>query len=169
MSFPYCTGQIPVHYNAYSTGRPDNVGEVRFRSKYIDIPNEPLYPFGYGLSYTKFEISPVKLSGGVVTDEKAVTAGVTVKNTGERAGTEVVQLYLQDIAASVVRPVRELKGFVKVELEAGEEKEITFVIDEPMLRFLRADGTVGSEEGEFNLFIGNSSDTENRAKFRYEA
>ena len=169
MSFPYCIGQIPVHYNAYSTGRPDNVGEVRFRSKYIDIPNEPLYPFGYGLSYTKFEISPVKLSGGVVTDEKAVTAGVTVKNTGERAGTEVVQLYLQDIAASVVRPVREQKGFVKVELEAGEEKEITFVIDEPMLRFLRADGTVGSEEGEFNLFIGNSSDTENRAKFRYEA
>ena len=81
----------------------------------------------------------------------------------------MVQLYLQDIAASVVRPLKELKGFRKVELKAGEEKEVTFVIDEPMLRFLRADGTVGSEEGDFSLFIGNSSNTDNQAKFRYEA
>ncbi len=169
MSFPYCVGQVPVHYNAYVTGRPDNMGQVRFRSKYIDIPNEPLYPFGYGLSYTQFEISPVRLDGDAVTAKKAVTASVTVKNTGERAGTEVVQLYLQDIAASVVRPLKELKGFRKVELKAGEEKEVTFVIDEPMLRFLRADGTVGSEEGDFSLFIGNSSNTDNQAKFRYEA
>ncbi|MDE6963829.1 MAG: glycoside hydrolase family 3 C-terminal domain-containing protein, partial [Lachnospiraceae bacterium] len=169
MSFPYCVGQVPVHYNAYVTGRPDNMGQVRFRSKYIDIPNEPLYPFGYGLSYTQFEISPVRLDGDAVTAKNAVTASVTVKNTGERAGTEVVQLYLQDIAASVVRPLKELKGFRKVELKAGEEKEVTFVIDEPMLRFLRADGTVGSEEGDFSLFIGNSSNTDNQAKFRYEA
>lgn len=168
MSFPYCVGQVPVHYNAYSTGRPDNVGEMRFRSKYIDIPNEPLYPFGYGLSYTTFEISPVRLDGSVVTDKKGITASVTVKNTGEREGTEVVQLYLQDIAASVVRPVKELKGFVKVELAPGEEKEIAFAVDEPMLRFLRFDNSTGSEEGDFNLFIGNSSDTENQAKFRYE-
>lgn len=169
MSFPYCVGQLPVHYNAYVTGRPDNVGEARFRSKYIDIPNEPLYPFGYGLSYTEFEISPIRLDGSVVNGENGITAGVTVKNIGNRAGTEVVQLYIQDIAASVVRPVKELKGFKKVELQPGEEKEITFIIDEPMLRFLRADGTVGSEEGDFHLFIGNRSDTENRINFRYEA
>lgn len=170
MSFPYCVGQLPVHYNMYSTGRPADAvgGKERFRSKYIDIPNEPLYSFGYGLSYTQFEISPVRLDGCELTEKGALTASVTVKNTGDRAGTEVVQLYLQDVAASVVRPVRELKGFTKVELAPGQEKEISFVIDEPMLRFLRADGTVGSEAGEFRVFVGNCSRTENQAKFHYE-
>ncbi|MCM1134160.1 MAG: beta-glucosidase BglX [Clostridium sp.] len=171
MSFPWCVGQEPVHYNAYSTGRPVELainGKERFRSRYIDIPNEPLYSFGYGLSYTKFEISPVKLDREVMTPGTAVTAAVTVKNTGDKAGTEVVQLYLQDVAASVVRPVKELKGFVKAELAPGQEKEVSFTIDEPMLRFLRADGTMGSEAGEFRVYVGNCSRTENRASFKLE-
>lgn len=169
MSFPYCVGQVPVYYNEYATGRPNIPGIVdRFRSKYIDIPNEPLYPFGYGLSYTKFEISTVRLSDTVVTDGKALTASVTVKNTGAAAGIQTVQLYLRDVAASVVRPVKELKGFQKISLQPGEEKEISFVIEEPMLRFLRADGTVGSEEGSFHLWIGDSSAAENRAEFMYK-
>ncbi|MGN0400313.1 MAG: glycoside hydrolase family 3 C-terminal domain-containing protein, partial [Blautia sp.] len=168
MSFPYCVGQVPVYYNAYSTGRPNLPGlEERYRSKYIDIPNAPLYPFGYGLSYTKFRISPIRLSGTVVKDGEPVTAAVTVNNTGKMAGTQVVQLYIQDIAASVVRPVKELKGFKKVSLDPGEEKEISFVIDESMLRFLRGNGTVGSEDGEFRIWIGDSSITENQEKIIY--
>lgn len=169
MSFPYSVGQVPVHYNEYMTGRPWTPGVLdKFRSRYTDIPNAPLYPFGYGLSYTEFEISPVRLSGDVVRDGAPVTASVTVRNTGTRAGTEVLQLYLRDVAASVVRPVKELKGFQKAELQPGEEREISFTIDEPMLRFLRADGTVGSEAGAFRLWIGESSATENEAGFRYE-
>lgn len=169
MSFPYCVGQVPVHYNEYSTGRPNLEGmQERFKSKYIDIPNAPLYPFGYGLSYTSFEISPVRLSKDTVTDGQPIKAGVTVKNTGEMEGTEVVQLYIQDIAASVVRPVKELKGFEKVKLCPNEEKQVEFTIDEPMLRFLRADGSVGSEEGEFRIWIGNSSNAKNEAAFRYQ-
>lgn len=169
MSFPYCVGQVPVYYNEYSTGRPYVPGITdHLRSKYMDIPNEPLYPFGYGLSYTEFEISPVRLSSSVMRADKPVTASVLVKNVGSRTGTQVVQLYLRDVAASVVRPVRELKGFQKVTLAPGEEQKITFLIEEPMLRFLRSDGTVGSEEGKFLVWIGDSSRTDNGTEFRYE-
>ena len=166
ISFPYCVGQVPVYYNSYSTGRPNLPGMTeRFRSKYIDIPNAPLYPFGYGLSYTKFEISPLTLSSSYMKSEEIITVAVNVKNTGDCKGTQVVQLYLQDVAASVVRPVKELKGFKKVELEPGEEKKVEFAIDEQMLRFLRADGTVGSEPGMFRVWVGDSSQTENVAEF----
>ncbi len=166
MSFPYCVGQVPVHYNEYATGRPNLEGmQERFKSKYIDIPNAPLYPFGYGLSYTNFEISPVTISKDIVTDGQSIKASVTVKNIGQVEGTEVIQLYIQDVAASVVRPVKELKGFEKVKLCPNEEKQVEFTIDEPMLRFLRADGTVGSEEGKFRIWIGSNSDTKNEAVF----
>lgn len=166
ISFPYCVGQVPVYYNSYSTGRPNLPGMTeRFRSKYIDIPNAPLHPFGYGLSYTKFEISPLTLSSSYMKSEEIITVAVNVKNTGDCKGTQVVQLYLQDVAASVVRPVKELKGFKKVELEPGEEKKVEFAIDEQMLRFLRADGTVGSEPGMFRVWVGDSSQTENVAEF----
>lgn len=158
MSFPHCVGQVPVYYNAFTTGRPTipNVPE-RFKSKYLDIPNDPLYPFGYGLSYTDFAISPVTLDNAVLTADSEIRAKVTVSNTGSVSGTEVVQLYIQDAFGSVVRPKKELKGFKKITLAAGESQEVEFVIDEPMLRFLRADDTVGSEPGLFRVWVANSS------------
>lgn len=167
MSFPYCVGQVPVFYNAYSTGRPDSPDvKEKFRSKYLDIPNEPLYPFGFGLSYTNFDISQVALSQDTVTDHQPIKVNVAVRNTGDVCGTQTVQLYIQDVSASVVRPVKELKGFKKVALAPGEEQAVEFVIDEPMLRFLRADKTVGSEPGLFRVWVGDSSVTENMAEFR---
>lgn len=167
MSFPYCVGQTPVHYNEYSTGRPHVKGKDkdRFRSKYLDIPNEPLYPFGYGLSYTKFEISPVVLSSQEITAGESLQASVQVKNIGERAGTEVVQLYIRDLAASVVRPVRELKGFQKVDLKPGEEREIVFQITEQELKFYSANRVWECEPGEFEAMVGADSMTQNSARF----
>lgn len=168
MSFPYCVGQVPVYYNHYATGRPLSGKEdpVFYRSRYLDIPNEPLYPFGYGLSYTEFTISPVSLSSTSIGQENgSLTASVTVKNVGKVSGTETVQLYIRDIAASVVRPVKELKGFQKVTLNAGEERTVQFEVTEEMLRFHTADGSCRSEKGRFCLWIGNSSDTENGTEF----
>lgn len=171
VSFPYSVGQIPVHYNAYATGRPLMGKEdiAFYRSKYLDIPNSPLYPFGYGLSYTDFVISPVKLStktiGGV---QKNLKAAVMVKNVGSRKGTETVQLYIRDISASVVRPVKELKGFLKVTLEPGEEQTVEFEITEEMLQFHDAGGRLISEPGSYLLWIANSSDTGAAADFTLE-
>lgn len=166
MSFPYSVGQVPVHYNEYNTGRPYTSGSMnKFLSKYLDIPNKPLYPFGYGLSYTDFEISPVVLSSAKMKEEETITAKAVIKNTGKTKGTETVQLYIRDLVSSVVRPVKELKGLRKVELLPGEEKEVCFTIDSNMLKFTRADGTFGSEPGVFKVWIGNSSETENAAEF----
>lgn len=158
MSFPYCVGQVPVSYNEYSTGRPVIPGvKERFKSKYLDIPNAPLYPFGYGLSYTEFEITDVTLSADQMQSGDVIEAKAVVTNTGDRTGTETVQLYIQDAAGSVVRPVKELKGVVKAELKPGEKREVSFKIEESMLAFLRSDGTIGSEPGEFRVWIANSS------------
>lgn len=166
MSFPYCVGQVPVFYNSFLTGRPIIPGsKERCKSKYIDIPNEPLYPFGYGLSYTSFEFSPVVLDQKEMTAESKITAKTTLTNTGAVAGTEVVQLYIQDVFGSVVRPKKELKGFKKVTLAPGKSQEVEFVIDEPMLQFQRADGTVGSEPGSFRVWIANSSTAGEMAEF----
>lgn len=167
MSFPYCVGQVPVYYNAYATGRPYLPGmKERTKSRYLDIPNAPLYPFGYGLSYTEFQISPVELERTADASAGCIAVGrVKVKNVGNCPGTQVLQLYIRDLAASVVRPVKELKGFKKVTLQPGEERSVEFVIDETMLRFLRADGTVGSEPGKYKIWIGDSSNTENCADF----
>lgn len=167
MSFPYCVGQVPVHYNEYSTGRPHVKGKDkdRFRSKYLDIPNEPLFPFGYGLSYTTFSISPVELDRDTMTRQQSICASVTVKNTGSVLGTETVQLYLHDVAASVVRPVRELKHFEKVTLLPGEEKRVSFSVTEKDLVFLMENGRWGSEAGVFEVFIGADSTTKNCARF----
>jgi beta-glucosidase len=171
VSFPYSVGQIPVYYNEYATGRPLNGKEdtAFYRSRYLDIPNHPLYPFGYGLSYTDFVISPVELSsktiGGV---QKSLKASVMVRNAGGRKGTETVQLYIRDIAASVVRPVKELKGFCKVTLDQGEEQKVEFEITEEMLQFHAADGKLTSEPGSYLLWIENSSDTGTGAEFVLE-
>lgn len=168
MSFPYCVGQAPVHYNEYATGRPYTEGEDedRFRSKYLDIPNKPFYPFGYGLSYTTFVLSDYRLSQEEMTKDQKIIARVTVKNTGKVTGTETVQLYLHDVAASVVRPVKELKDFQKVTLEPGEEKELEFVITEPKLRFLTADNRYESEAGIFEVYVGTDSMTQEKRTFR---
>ena len=179
ISFPYSVGQVPVSYNAYATGRPDDPnGTDKFKSRYLDIPNEPLYPFGYGMGYTKFDVSPVRLENAEkkeekdtlqrLTDTTCLTASVTLKNTGDRTGTETLQLYIQDVSASVVRPVKELKGFRKVTLAPGEEQEVSFEIREEMLRFLRADGTVGSEPGKFQVWIAKDCTQGDAAEFWYE-
>lgn len=167
MSFPYSVGQVPVHYNEYSTGRPHVPGKDkdRFRSKYLDIPNTPLYPFGYGLCYTGFDITKAELDHSEMHPGDVLNASVRIKNTGETAGTQVVQLYIRDVKASVVRPVKELKGFQKVHLLQGEEKCVTFEIREEMLRFYSENKVFESEAGEFQAFIGVDSSVEECESF----
>ena len=166
MTFPRNMGQIPIYYNHFSTGRPlTGTDPQRFVSKYTDAPNTPLFPFGYGLSYTKFSYSDVSLSSDSLTSEDSITASVQLKNTGACTGTEVVQLYIQDVAASTVRPVRELKGFTRITLTPGETQTVSFRISEAELAFHRADGSYGTEPGAFRVWIGGSSATENGANF----
>lgn len=159
MSFPWDTGQIPVYYNEDPTGRPDleEKKEDRFRSRYLDAPNGALYPFGFGLTYTRFRVSPVQLDSSVLHPGETLKASVILENTGSRQGTETLQLYIRDVSASVVRPVKELRDFRKVTLLPGESREVTFEIREEQLRFWRADGTFGSEKGRFQVFIGQDS------------
>ena len=170
MSFPCSVGQVPVFYGQFRTGRPYAEGsEEKYVSRYLDIPNKPLYPFGYGLSYTEFGISPVSLSAERMGRADQITASVKVKNTGTVKGQEVVQMYLGDLCGSVARPVRELKGFQKICLEPGEEREVSFRISEEMLRFHDIHMDYVSEAGEFRVWIGNSSETENGTSFFLEA
>lgn len=158
-TFPYHMGQIPVYYSDFATGRPQMPG-------YIDIPKEPLYPFGYGLSYTEYTYSPVKLDQKVLDSQTDVIhASVRVKNTGSMEGREAVQLYIQDVKGSVSRPVRQLKGFQKIRLAPGEEKEVRFEIREEMLRFWTIDMEYRSEPGRFRVWIGTDSRTENGEEF----
>ena len=158
-TFPYHMGQIPVYYSDFATGRPQMPG-------YIDIPKEPLYPFGYGLSYTEYTYSPVKLDQKVLDSQTDVIhASVRVKNTGSMEGREAVQLYIQDVMGSVSQPVRQLKGFQKISLAPGEEKEVRFEIREEMLRFWTIDMEYRSEPGRFRVWIGTDSRTENGEEF----
>lgn len=165
-TFPRNAGQLPLYYSHKSTGRPyDGTSNSKFVSRYIDSSNDPLYPFGYGLSYTKFEYSPVKLSSSSLRNGGKIEASVELKNTGKFDGQEVVQLYIQDIYGSVTRPVKELKGFQKVFLKKGESKKITFTIDVEMLKFFNADLKFAAESGDFNVFIGTNSSDVREAKF----
>lgn len=169
MSFPRSVGQIPVYYNCFTTGRPkgeDVLENCGYNSSYRDELNAPLYPFGYGLGYTTFAYSPVKLSADRMQRGGKICASVTVTNTGKREGEETVQLYIRDMFASVVRPVKELKGFKKVALKAGETSEVSFEITEDMLAFFTAGGEFKAESGEFTVTIGGDSRSENSAKFR---
>ncbi|MDT8718035.1 beta-glucosidase BglX [Clostridium sp. 19966] len=167
MSFPYSVGQVPVYYSEFHTGRPyvDGMENVKYLSKYLDIPNSPLYPFGYGLSYTDFEISQVTLSKEELTKGEGIEASVVVKNVGKVTGKEVVQMYIQDKKGSVARPVRQLKGFEKIELQPGEERKVTFTITEDILRFYDINMNFTSEKGEFAVYIGNDSRTQNKQEF----
>lgn len=167
MSIPVSVGQLPISYDAYQTGRPKEGCKEpgAYRSGYLDMPNEPLYPFGYGLSYTSFAISEPVLNRNRMKKDEQIEVTVNVKNTGDTAGTEVLQLYIRDLTASRVRPVKQLKGFERVFLQPGEERQVEFVIEEEMLRFHRADGTFGSEPGSFRVWVENSSQVREGAGF----
>ncbi|MDP4998573.1 MAG: beta-glucosidase BglX [Saprospiraceae bacterium] len=165
-SFPVHVGQIPVYHSMLNTGRPwDGTGGPKFKSNYLDIPNDPLYPFGYGLSYTTFEFGTPVLSATLMQDKIALS--VTVKNTGTRAGEETVQLYLRDVAASISRPVKELKGFKKVFLEPGASTTVRFIIDQDLLKFYNSNLDFVAEPGEFQVFVGPNSRDVQQLSFTY--
>jgi beta-glucosidase len=161
MTFPRNLGQVPIFYNMKNTGRPyeKEGAEQKFRSRYIDSSNEPLYPFGYGLSYTQFDYSDLKIDKSVLKGNEKLTVSVNVTNSGHFDGGEIVQLYIQDMVGSVTRPVKELKGFQKIFLKKGEVQKVEFFLTEADLRFYRRDMSFGSEPGKFRVFVGaNSSD-----------
>lgn len=166
MTFPKNVGQIPLFYNHKNTGRPLAEGKwfEKFRSNYLDVDNDPLYPFGYGLSYTTFQYSDIALSTPTMTQNGSITAVVTLSNSGKHDGAEVVQLYIRDVVGSITRPVRELKGFQKVFLRAGESKTVSFKITPELLRFYDYDLNHVAEPGDFDLFIGGSSQATKTAR-----
>lgn len=165
MSFPKHVGQLPIYYNHKNTGRPTSSPNQVFYSHYTDIDNEPLFPFGYGLSYTSFEYSNITLSNDSLTKNSTIEASVNITNTGNFDGDEIVQLYIKDHFASVTLPNIELKGFRKISLKKGETKTVSFVIDSDLLRFYDNSNNFTSEPGSFSVKIGNSSVTENAADF----
>ncbi|PZT54301.1 glycoside hydrolase family 3 N-terminal domain-containing protein [Paenibacillus silvae] len=165
MSFPQSVGQVPVYYNHFNTGRPINPDntENRYVSMYLDSVNEPLFPFGYGLSYTSFVYGEVEVSAEEMTASNPLTVQVSVTNTGDRHGVETVQLYVRDVSGDVVRPMRELKDYVKLSLAPGESGTATFTLSETQLRYHHADLGYRSDRGEFRIMVGpNSSDTQSR-------
>lgn len=160
MSMPQAVGQEPLYYNHQPTGRPVPEGTKEFRkyqSNYLDVRNDPLYPFGYGLSYTTFSYSDLQLSATEMSPTGSVEASVTVTNTGNVDATEIVQLYIRDLVASVSRPVKELKGFERITLKAGESKNVTFTITPETLKFYNYDLKYILEPGDFNIMVGPNS------------
>ena len=155
-----------MSYSYYNTGRPVQADAfVKFQSCYMDVSNTPLYPFGYGLSYTTFSYSPITLSSNELTKDGEIEAKVTVNNTGKCEGTEVVQLYIRDLVGSVTRPVKELKGFKRVTLKEGESCVVTFTIDADLLKFYNGELEYVCEPGEFEVMIGTNSADVQSAKF----
>ncbi len=157
VSFPVNVGQVPIYYNRKNTGRPSADDSPKFQSNYLDAPNDPLFPFGYGLSYTKFEYGEIKLSAVALNAAQTLTASVTVTNTGKFDGEEVVQLYIRDLVGSITRPLKELKGFKKIALKAGETKTVTFSITPNDLKFYNYTLNYNWEPGEFEIMIGSNS------------
>lgn len=166
-TFPQNVGQIPLYYSAKNTGRPLAEGAwfQKFRSNYLDVNNQPLYPFGYGLSYSTFEYSDIRLDKNSITADEKILATVTVKNTGNYDGEEVVQLYLRDSYASVTRPVKELKAFQKIFLKKGESRDVSFEIGIDDLKFYNNELQWEAEPGDFVVFIGTNSRDLKEAKF----
>ncbi|WP_239952612.1 beta-glucosidase BglX [Pantoea sp. Z09] len=168
ITFPRSVGQIPLYYNHLPTGRPYNYAKPnKYTSHYYDTVNGPLYPFGYGLSYTSFSVSPVKMSAKTMPRNGTVEASVTVTNTGDRDGATVVQMYLNDPVASVSRPVRDLRGFKRIMLKAGESQTVSFKIDVDALKFWNQQMQQVAEPGTFNVMIGLDSVRTQRAQFDY--
>jgi beta-glucosidase len=168
MSFPYSVGQVPVYYNAYNTGRPQGApdAQIRYVSQYLDIPNEPLLPFGFGLSYSEFAYSEASLSSETMTESDQLKVTVKVTNAGSVAGVETVQLYVRDLSGEVVRPVKELKDFRKVVLQPGESSVVEFVLTEQQLRYYHSDLAHESDAGAFIAFVGPNSKTNAALPFK---
>ncbi|WP_426671653.1 beta-glucosidase BglX [Mucilaginibacter sp. McL0603] len=168
-TFPKNVGQVPIYYNHKNTGRPfDDKGPAKFKSDYIDVSNAPLFPFGYGLSYTTFNYSDVKLSKASLKGNETLTATVTVSNTGKLAGEEVVQLYVSDPVASISRSVKELKNFKKIMLQPGEQKEVSFNISTQDLKFYNTRLNYDWEPGQFIVEIGTNSSDVHSASVQWE-
>jgi beta-glucosidase len=165
MTFPRSVGQVPAYYNHLNTGRPYRPNDSNYTSNYFEEPTSPLFPFGYGLSYTQFSVSDITLSINKMTRKDKLTASVMVKNTGKVAGETVVQLYLRDVAASISRPVKELKNFQKVMLNPGEEKSVSFTLTEEDLKFFNPSLKYAAEAGEFKLMIGLDSENVKETTF----
>ena len=159
MSFPRSVGQIPLYYNYKNTGRPESEEDKfeKFKSVYLDIPNSPLYPFGYGLSYTTFNYSDISLNSSKLQGDQTLKASVTLTNTGKYDGSEIVQLYIRDVIGSITRPMKELKGFQKIMLKTGESKTVTFDITPEDLKFYNSDLKYDWESGDFEIKIGGNS------------
>ncbi|WP_026705368.1 beta-glucosidase BglX [Flavobacterium soli] len=168
MTFPRSVGQVPIYYNQKTTGRPGPGGESVFWSHFTDEKNTPLYPFGYGLSYSKFEYSNLKMSASSFSGNGKITVSVNVKNTSKVDGKEVVQMYIKDEIGSITRPVKELKGFEMVSLKANETKTVSFTIDSKLIEFYTANSKWEAEAGDFKVFIGGSSDATLEGKFEYK-
>jgi len=166
VTFPYASGQVPIFYNYKNTGRPMRFSDDVFVSRYLDQPVKPLYPFGYGLTYSSFGYSDVTLDKTAFKPGEILKASVTVTNTGKVAATETVQMYIRDLVASVTRPVKELKGFEQITLNPGESKVVTFEIKEPDLRFWNDQKQFISEPGTFHLFIGTDSENVKKSEFK---
>ena len=168
-SFPVNVGQIPIHYNHKNTGRPfdGNVNSAKFKSNYLDVSNDPLYPFGFGLSYSTFTYSDLKLSKNSLKGNETLTATVTLTNSGKYPGEEVVQLYISDPVATVTRSVKDLKGFQKVSVNAGESKEVTFKITPEQLKFFNSALKYDWESGEFIIHVGTNSRDLSSAKVNW--
>ncbi|MBO7591478.1 MAG: beta-glucosidase BglX [Prevotella sp.] len=161
VTMPKALGQVPIYYNHLNTGRPVEKGADKYRkyaSNYLEVRNDPLYPFGYGLTYTTFRYSDLSLSSAIMAADGSVEASIVVSNTGQRDGDEVVQLYVHQQAASIARPVKELRGFQRIHLKAGEQRRVTFCIDRDQLQYLNAQGEPVLESGLFNIMIGGNSD-----------
>lgn len=167
MTFPKSVGQIPLYYAHKNTGRPLKEGKwfEKFRSNYLDVDNDALYPFGYGLSYTTFRFSDITLNRSSIGMDNELVASVTVTNTGDRAGSEVVQLYIRDLVGSVTRPVKELKGFEKIYLQPNESRTVRFTIAPEMLKYYNADLKFVAEPGDFDVMIGPDSRNVKTARF----
>lgn len=170
VTFPQNVGQIPLYYNHKNTGRPVDEGKwfQKYRSNYLDVTNEPLYPFGFGLSYTTFTYRDIALSSTQLKGNQNLKATITVKNTGKYDGAEVVQLYIRDVVGSITRPVKELKGFQKVFLKAGEEKTVSFNITTNDLKFYNNELKYDWEPGEFEIMIGGNSADVKKKKVNWE-
>jgi beta-glucosidase len=167
MSIRAASCQCPIYYNHKNTGRPPDApgADSKYSSRYLDVSWTPLFPFGYGLSYTKFRLTNLQLSAQTIRPDGRLTASVEVENTGARAGDEVVQLYIRDVASSVTRPVRELKGFERVRLRPGEKRRVTFQIGPEQLGFYNRELRFVVEPGEFKVFAGTNSQEGLEASF----